>query len=178
MSPARRIANRILSSLVALVAAAGGVLIAVEIVVAAFGRRPWVLPHDEWYRSARINAWDDAAPRWIFIALFVAGLLLLGLQLAKRRPPALALGPGGPPTDIGRRSLERALVRSATEVDGVASAKVKVGSDRAEVVAVTNRRQAGDIRSRVASAVEDRIRRLGLARVPAVRVKVETRGDK
>jgi hypothetical protein len=63
-------------------------------------------------------------------------------------------------------------------VDGVAAAKVKVGPERAEVAATTNRRQAGDIQPRLAAALDERVRSLGLARPPTVRVKVSTRGDR
>lgn len=173
-----RLANRVLAALLALALLAGGLLVAVEIVVAGFDRRPWVIPHDRWYRSARLRSWDSAPPRWIFIALVASGLLLLFLQLARRRPAALPLAPGGAPADLGRRSLERSLVRTASDVDGVAAAKAKVDEQRAEVVATTNRRQAGDLQPRVANALEGRMHALGLARPPAVRVKVHTRSDR
>lgn len=173
-----RVANRVVAALLALAVLVGGLLVAVEIVVAGFDRRPWVLRHDEWYRSARLRSWDSAPPRWIFIGLVAAGLLLLFLQLARRRPVALPLCPGAAPADLGRRSLERSLVRTASEVDGVAAAKVKVDEQRAEVVATTNRRQAGDLQPRIANAIERRLHALGLARPPAVRVKVNTRSDR
>jgi hypothetical protein len=172
-----RVANRVVSALLALALLVGGLLVAVEIVVAGFDRRPWVLPHDRWYRDARLRSWESAPVRWLFISLVAAGLLLLFLQLARRRPTVLPLAPGGAPADLGRRSLERSLVRAASDVDGVAAAKVKVGEERAEVVATTNRRQAGDLQPRVAGALERRMHDLGLARPPAVRVKVHTRSD-
>lgn len=173
-----RIANRVVAALLGLALVVGGLLVAAETVVAAFGRRPWVLPYDRWYRSARLRSWESASTRWILIALLAGGLMLLFLQLARRRPTALELAPGGAPADIGRRSLERSLVRAASEVDGVSRARVKVGREQAEVSATTNRRQAGDLQARVAEALERRTRSLGLARPPAVRVKVHTRGDR
>jgi hypothetical protein len=173
-----RVANRIVAALLALALLVGGILVAVEIVVAGFGRRPWVVPYDHWYRSARLRSWESAPPRWIFIGLVVAGLVLLFLQLARRRPTVLPLAAGGAPADLGRRSLERSLGRTAAGVDGVAGAKVKVGPERAEVAATTNRRQAGDIQPRLAAALDERVRSLGLARPPTVRVKVSTRGDR
>lgn len=173
-----RVANRIIAAVLALGLLVGGLLVAVEIVVAGFDRRPWVLPHDEWYRSARLRAWDSAPPRWIFIGLVIAGLLLLVLQLARRRPTALALTPGAVPADLGRRSLEKALVREAGRVDGIAAAKAKVREDRADVVASTNRRQPGDLGPRVAQALDRRMAAMGLARPPAVKVKVHGRGDR
>lgn len=173
-----RVANRIVAALLGLALLVGGLLVAVEIVVAGFDRQPWVLPHDRWYRSLRLNAWESDPSRWTFIALLAAGLLLLFLQLARRRPAVLPLVAGAVPADLGRRSLERSLARTASDVDGVAAARVTVGEDRAEVVATTNRRQAGDLQARVAAVVERRMQSLGLARPPGVRVKVQTRGDR
>ena len=170
-----RIANRVVAAVLALGLVVGGLLFAVEIVVAGFDRRPWVVPHDRWYTSARLRSWESAAPRWIFIGLAVAGLLLLILQLARRRPTALALTAGAVPAEVGRRSLERALVREASAVDGVASARAKVDDGKAEVVATSNRRQTTELQPRVAEVLDRRIGALGLARPPTVRVKVQGR---
>jgi hypothetical protein len=170
-----RIVNRVLAAVLALALLVGGLLVAVEIVVAGFDRTPWVVPHDQWYRSARARSWNSAPPRWIFIGLVVAGLALLLLQLARRRPTTLELTPAAVPADLGRRSLERALVREASRVDGVAGAKVKVDGAKAEVVATTNRRQTGELQPRVVEALDRRVGSLGLARPPAVRVKVHSR---
>lgn len=170
-----RLVNRVLAAVLALALLVGGLLVAVEIVVAGFGHEPWVLPHDRWYRSARARHWDSAPPRWIFIGLVVAGLALLALQVTRRRPRALDLTPAAVPADLDRRGLERALVREASRVDGVAGARVRVEGDKAEVLASTDRRQAGDLQPRVAQALDRRVGSLGLARPPAVRVKVRSR---
>jgi len=170
-----RVANRVLAAVLGLALFAGGLLVAVEIVVAGFDRRPWVVPHDDWYTSARLLTWESAPPRWIFIGLVVAGLALLISQLARRRPSTLALTPGGVPADVARRSLERSLAREALRVDGVAAAKAKVSNDRAEVVATSNRRQTDDLGPLVTQAIDRRMGALGLARPPAVRVKVNGR---
>ena len=173
-----RVANRVLAAVLALALFAGGLLIAVEIVVAGFDRRPWVVPHDDWYTSARLRSWESAPPRWIFIGLVVAGLALLLSQLIRRRPTSLALAPGGVPADLGRRSLEKSLVREASRVDGVAAAKVKISDERADVVASSNRRQTDDLMPRVTQALDRRMDALGLARTPSVRVKVHGRSSR
>jgi len=172
-----RVLNRIVAAVLALALLVGGLLVAVEIVVAGFDHRPWVLPHDKWYRSARTRSWDSAPTRWLLIGLVAAGLLLLLLQLAKRRPTTLPLVPAAVPADLGRRSLERALVRAASRVDGVSSAKARVDGDRAEVVASTNRRQTAELHPRLCAALDRRVASLSLARPPAVRVKVHGRSD-
>ncbi len=173
-----RVANRVLAAVLGLALFVGGIVIAVEIVVAGFDRRPWVLPHDRWYTSARLRTWEAAPPRWIFIGLLVAGLLILFLQLARRRPTALALTAGAVPADLGRRSLEKALVREAIRVDGVSAAKAKAGADTVDVVATSNRRQTGDLEPRVTVALDRRLAALGLARQPTVKVKVHGRSDR
>ena len=173
-----RIANRVIAAVLALGLLAGGLLVAVEIVVAGFDRRPWVLPHDRWYVSARTRTWDSAPPRWIFIGLVVAGLVLLFLQFARRRPTALDLTPGAVPADLGRRSLERSLAREAQRIDGVSAARAKIGKERAEIVASSNRRQTGDLQPAVTQALDRRLSALGLARPPTVRVKVQGRGER
>ena len=173
-----RVVNRVLAAVLALGLLVGGLLVAVEIVVAGFDRRPWVLPHDRWYASARTRTWESAPPRWIFIGLIAAGLLLLLLQLARRRPTALALTPSAVPADLARRSLERSLAREAARVDGVTAAKARVDEDRADVVASSNRRQTDDLGPRVRQALDQRMGALGLARPPSVRVKVHGRGDR
>ena len=170
-----RVANRVLAAVLGLALFAGGLLIAVEIVVAGFDRRPWVVPHDDWYTSARRRTWESAPPRWIFIGLVVAGLALLVSQLTRRRPSTLALEPGSVPADLARRSLERSLVREASRVDGVAAAKAKISGDRVEVVATSNRRQTDDLGPRVTEALDRRMGALRLARPPAVQVKVHGR---
>ena len=170
-----RLLSRAVSAVLALALLAGGVVIAVEIVVAAFGRDPWVLPHDRWYRSTREHSWDDAATRWSCIGLVAAGLLLLILQVLRRRPVSLPLAAGATTADIGRRSLERSLARVATGVDGVAKARVRLSADRADVVAISNRRLVDEVRPRVSDALERRVRSLGLARAPQVKVDVQGR---
>lgn len=174
-----RVANRVLAAVLALALFVGGLLITVEIVVAGFDRRPWVVPHHDWYTSARLRSWESAPPRWIFIGLVAAGLVLLVLQLARRRPTTLALAPGSVPADLGRRSLEKSLVREASRVDGVSAAKVKIKKDdRADVVASSTRRQTDDLGPTVTQALDRRIGALGLARPPAVRVKVNGRSSR
>lgn len=173
-----RVANRVLAAVLGLALLVGGLVVAVEIVIAGFDRQPWVLPHDDWYRSARQRTWDSAPPRWIFIGLIAAGLALLLLQLARRRPAALPLTPGAVPADVGRRSLERSLAREAARVDGISAAKTKIGKDKAHVVASSNRRQTDELEPAVTHAVDRRLAALGVARPPAVRVTVHGRGDR
>ena len=173
-----RLVNRAVAAAIALTLLLGGLVVAVEIVVAGIGSDPWVLPHDRWYREGRTSAWSSPEARWLFLGLVAAGLLLLGLQLARRRTDALPLAGSQPhPAEVSRRSLERSLARTAQRVDGVASARASVSPARARVQAATNRRLVKDLEPRVAELTAARLRALGLSDT-AVAVDVKARPER
>ncbi|MDP8975025.1 MAG: DUF6286 domain-containing protein [Actinomycetota bacterium] len=171
-----RILSRLLALALALSLVVGGVLVAVEIVLAEIGRDPWVIPYDQWYRSARVNAWSSPSTRQLALALVAAGLLLLFLQLLRRRPTALPMekGPSIHPADLNRRGVERSLVRAVNRVDGVASAKARISNSRTRITASSNRRIPGDLEARVTRAAEERMAALRLARPPALSVTLQS----
>ncbi|MDP8975689.1 MAG: alkaline shock response membrane anchor protein AmaP [Actinomycetota bacterium] len=171
-----RVANRALAAAVALALLVGGLLVAAEIVVAGFGAEPWLLPHDQWYRSGVDNAWSSPASRWFFVALTAAGVALLALQVARRRPEALPLRPDQPAAavEVSRRSLERSLERAAGRVDGVASAKARVSPSRAHLSAKTDSLAGPDLEAGVAEAARKQLRALGLPE-PQITVSVRNR---
>ena len=171
-----RIFSRLIAVAVALGLAVGGVLVAVEIVIAELDREPLVIPHDEWYRTARTNDWSSGTARQISLVLLVVGAVLLLLQLARRRPAALIMeaGPTGHPAALNRRGIERSLERTVGRVDGVASAKARISSKRTRVTANSNRRQAGDLEARVTRAAEQRLAALRLANPPPLSVNLQT----
>lgn len=170
-----RLVDRALAAALALALVAGGLLVAAEIVAAGVGADPIALPHDRWYRSGRQHAWSSPTARWFFLALAAAGLALLLLQLAARRPDALPLtGDQAHAAEVSRRSLERSLARTAMRVDGVASARARVSGARARIEAVTNRRLVKDLEPRVAEAAASRLRSVGLGDT-AVAVEVKAR---
>ncbi len=173
-----RIASRLIALAVSLALVVGGVLVAVEIVIAELGGEPWVVPYDQWYEEARGNAWSAPSVRALFVAIAAVGLVLLVLQVTKRRPRALPMErrQGGHSVAVGRRNLERSLVRSITRVDGVATAKARVRVDRASITASSNRRLPGDLEVRVARVAEQRLSAMKLATTPEVVVRVEHRG--
>ena len=173
-----RIFSRLLALAVSLALVVGGVLVAIEIVVAELGGDPWVIPYDRWYDEARENAWSSPSVRTVFLVLAVAGLVLLVVQLAKRRPHSLPMESraGGCPVAVNRRSLERSLVRAVNRVDGVATAKARLTETRARITASSNRRLPGDLQQRVAQAAEQRLSSLNLATTPAVVVRLHHRG--
>lgn len=173
-----RVFSRLIALALALALAVAGVLVAVEIVVAELGRDPWVLPHDRWYQDARENAWSSPSVRVLFLVLALAGLVLLLVQLKKRRPQSLPMerGQGGHRVVVSRRSAERSLERAVTRVDGVAAAKARLSESRARVTASSNRRLPGDLEKRVADAAQQRLAAMRLATVPEVAVRLHHRG--
>ncbi len=167
-----RATRQVVALALALALAVGGVLVAVEIVAAELGRPPWVLPHDDWYGAGLRNSWNGAAARWTFIGLTLGGLALLALVAGSRRPEALPMTPSRQPAIVERRSAEKAIVVDVGRVDGVSKARARIGRRSTEIVATTNRRVPGDLRERVVATVDARLRRLALAEVPAVRVRL------
>lgn len=174
-----RILSRLISLAVALALAAGGALVAVEVVVAEYGSGPWVIPYDDWYRSARTNTWSSTPARQVALALLASGLLLLFVQLARRRPVALPMEAkrSGHPALLSRRGVERSLTRTVSRVDGVATAKVKISKARARVNTTTNRRLPGDIEARVSTAAQQRLAALRLADPPQLSVRLRSRAS-
>ena len=81
-----RVINRILAIAAALCLAAGGLLVAVEIAWAGLGQRPWLIPYDDWYTDARTNRWDSSPGRSLFLALTLAGVILLAVSWSGPAP--------------------------------------------------------------------------------------------
>ncbi len=172
-----RIVNRMLAAALALTLVVGGLVVALEIVVAGFGADPWVLPHDQWYDAGRHSDWNSPDSRWLFLALTAAGVALVVLRLAQRRPATLLLPAteGGPRAEVWRRSLERSLERSVRGVDGVASAKVRLSPSRARIVARKDRLAADTLEPALAEVTRAHLRSLGL---PERQISVRVRDGK
>ena len=175
-----RVVNRLLAVAAALFLVVACVLVAVEIVVAELGNDPWVIPHDRWYENARAHDWSSGWSRRLFLALAALGLVLLIVQLARRRPAALPMERGRRqrPAEVSRRSIERSLGRAVGRVDGVASGKARVKRGTVRVRATSNRRQPGDLETRVGEAARQRLSSLELAHPPAVAVRLQHRAQR
>lgn len=174
-----RIFGRIVAALLALALLVGALLVAIEILVAGLGRPPLVIPYDTWYRGATTNPWSSPVIRLVLVGLVIAGLVLLFLALAGRKPLALPLQRTGDrvDADVTRKSLEQSLTRAAQDVDGVSGARVAVAKRRALVRATTNRRVEGDLRTEVAEAVERRLASVPLRDPLDVSVNLRTRAQ-
>jgi hypothetical protein len=156
-----RTANRVLAVAAALGLAAGGLLVAVEIAWSGLGHERWIIPYDDWYTDARTNRWDSSQARSLFLALTVAGVVVLALQLVRPRPRSIPLEEGQTRAGLTRRSLEKALARTAGSQDGVAKAKATIRRRRIRIRAVTRRTQ-GDLQPRVEKAARRCLHDLGI----------------
>lgn len=172
--------RRILSILLALVLLLGGLLAAVEIVLALLGRPPWLIPQDDWARKVTEQTWDSSTVRAVLVGMVVVGLLLLLVGLSRGRPAALPLSErdGAPPqvtVTASRRGIERSLEQAAREADGITGAKAKVSRRTATVWATSRTRSPGDLRAGVESALAARLDDLGLTDTLRTKVRVTSR---
>ena len=171
-----RVANRLLAGVVALGLLAAGLLTAVEVVTGAVRGRPLVVPWDDWYDDARRDAWSTREARAVLLVLLAVGLAFLVLQLLRRGPQSLARpAPDGASTatvEVNTRSLERALTRRVTSIDGVERASVAISHQRASIRVRTARRDPGGLEASARRVVEERLRSLGLTTPTEVVVRV------
>lgn len=159
------VVNRVLATLLALALLLGGLLAVVEIVLAALGRQPWLVPHPGWTTWLGDQTLASGVVRAVLIGAAVLGLVLLVLALRRGRPGALPLPARveSVRTTASRRGLERTLRAAATRPDGVRDARVKARRRTVTVKAATGLRDPGDLQSRVTQAVTERLEELGLA---------------
>ena len=148
--------------LLSLALTASFVSIAIEVALApARPRRadPW----RDRYQTLRTTTWDATGTGSASASWPAAGVVLLFLQVWRRRPVALPLDqqPQFAPATVHRRQLERALTGDTSHIDGVASSRVKAKRRRVEVDARTNRINPGDLEQRLYSTVEGASRSLG-----------------
>ena len=168
------VVNRVLATLLALALLLGGLLAIAEIVLAALGRQPWLVPHPDWTAWLSDQTLGSGVVRAALIGAVLLGLLLLVLALRRGRPGALPLPSrvDSVRTTASRRGLERTLRAAATRPDGVRDAQVRARRRSVRVRATTVLRDPADLQSRVTEAVTERLAELGLASTLRPRVTV------
>ena len=171
--------NRLLATLLALVLFLGGLLAAVEIVLAAAGRPPWLVQHQQWSNWLRQRTFTDSAVRAALIGVAVIGLLLLVAAVRRGKPASLQLPArtDGVRVSASRRGIERSIATSARRPDGVRSAQAKARRRTVRVKASTGLRSTAELQQPVTTAVTTRLEELGLSGVlrPRVTVSQESR---
>ncbi|GAB2737946.1 DUF6286 domain-containing protein [Streptomyces bullii] len=172
-------ARRIPAGLVALLLLALAGLFLYDIAAVRADR-----PVMRWRRAlARELAERSLDDIWVLVGAGVAAALGLWLLLLAVTPGLRALLPmHRSHTDV-RAGLHRnaaALVLRdrAVEVAGVQSARVRVGRRKADVRAVSHFRELDDVRTDLDATLADAVRGLGLARPPALSVRVRRPGRK
>lgn len=177
MTPTNTI-NRLLAAVLALALILGGLLAAVEIVLARLGQPYWFIPRQQWGNWLTRQTWDASLVKLILAAMALMGLLLLLTALRQGRPRVLPVASDAPGVrvDILRRGAERAVVAAARRTNGVRTASASIGRRKATVKTKTSSRSTGDVQQEALSAVTARLGDLGLARLrPRVKVKGKKR---
>ena len=174
-----RVLNRFVSALLALALLVGGLLVAAEIVSAAFGRdEPLVLRWDRWYDEASTTPWSDPDVRLAFAGLLLAGVLLLLLEAARRRPTAVPVATVDPGVraDLDRKGLESWLGQRLEGVHGVSSAKTRISKSAATVRAETTGRETRRLQDELRVEAGRALEELQLSRPLPVKVSVRSTG--
>lgn len=119
--------NRALGAILAMALAVAGAMALFELGAIVLGARPLVVPHDRWLDELSTQPWGGGSTRLACIGLIVAGVLLVALQLLRQRPAEVAAAAGAPvPARVPRRDLERDVAAALRQVQGVATAVVKL----------------------------------------------------
>lgn len=175
-----RALNRLVATLLALALAVGGALVLYEVVRTALNHsHGGVIAYSRLARAMRRNSWNDLGPIIASSVCIAVGLLLLLLGLRRGKPDALTLTPLAEDVETvtTRRSLQKAMKRTASETEGVSSAKVKVGRRKAKVSATSPLRRGEGLDDRIRERLEAQLTATQLAKPPRLKIKTSTRED-
>lgn len=172
-----RALDRVLALLVCLGLLALCVLVVGEVLVAATDNGQWVLAHDDLSSWLRNHRWNDSSVVVASVGAGVVGLILLVLELRRRRPGQILLAPrtDGVTTSVTRGSLEAAARRAALDVDGVTRVRSRANRRRLTLAATSRRQEPEGLDDALRTQVTERIDRLGLARPLKVATSVDRR---
>lgn len=119
--------NRALGAILAIGLIAAGVVVLFEVGAVVAGADPLVASHDRWLADLSARAWSSRPTRLACLGLIAAGLALIVLQLLRQRPAEVRAAGGAPvATRVPRHDLEREVAAQLLQVDGVATATVKL----------------------------------------------------
>ncbi|MFI6036716.1 DUF6286 domain-containing protein [Streptomyces sp. NPDC051315] len=149
-------------------------------IAAVRAHRPALYARRELARQLAERPLDDI---WVLVGAGVAaalGLWLLALALTPGLRDLLPMHRSHPDVRAGLHRGAAALVLRdrALEVAGVQSVRVRTGRRRADVRAVSHFRDVDDVRADLDAVLGDAVRGLGLARPPALSVRVRRPGRK
>jgi hypothetical protein len=138
--------------------------------------RAGALPGSPWL-DALVRGLDGLRPQWWAVPVGLGSVVLgIWLVVASVRPrPRTAIGlRSRTGVELKRRAVGRLAVRAAEEVDGVLSARARVGRRQIDVATTVTGEQT-QIADDVRRAVEDRLAALQPA--PRIRVRARTEGE-
>lgn len=172
-----RVTLRVLAVLLACGLLALGVLVAVEVVLAALGRPAAVLPYSRLADVLREQTWQAGVVRTAGLGLCLLGLLVVLPALRRGKPSDLPLQAvtDGVDTAVDRRGLQKTLAAAAERVDGVRSVTAKVGRRKVRVRAKSRLRDTTGLPQQIDQAVRDELDVLALHQPLAVKVTTKKR---
>jgi len=172
-----RAVNRVLAVLAIIAIVFWTVVLVVELIAQRAGAGPVIVNWNSTYDWLANRTWRDSSVRITVGLCTLGGIVLLALQLVRRRPDRLRVRGGDSATDaaITRKSLVRTVQQAVGDIDGITRARVGVRGNRLTVDA---RRRAELVEGVDEKAVADVTRRavdeLRLRRPPRVRVRLDT----
>jgi hypothetical protein len=159
-----RLVNRLLALLLGLVLLAGGLLLAVEAVLAAVGHPPWLVRFDTWLAPLQRTTLGDPIVPSIALAVAVLGLLLLFVQLRPWAPRLLAIrrrsGVESVHWSVYRRSVEREVCAAVDAVAGVTETTARLRGKRSRWRLTVSPRGRADSRPQVREVVAGQLDRI------------------
>lgn len=170
----RRSRRSLPATIVAIVILAVCVIIAVATLQQLTGHHP-ILPFASLARFGQHQHFNGT-PMLLAAAIAAAlGLILLACAWWPGKPTILPLthhGDGEVDAGMSRTGFARALRTTATDVDGVTRAKIRVRRRRIKTKVRTERDDPTAVGNAVHGALERHLGHIGLARTPRIRVAV------
>lgn len=166
--------NRALGAVLAIGLVVAGAVALFEVGAIVAGADPLVARHDRWLADLSTRPWDSREARLAFLGLIVAGVALVVLQLLRQRPAEVpAAGRAPLATRVPRHDLEREVAAQLLQVEGVASAKVKLRHRGFDVKATVIAGDPSSLREQLAVTARDALSTRGAD--PGGPVKVDVR---
>jgi hypothetical protein len=138
------------------------------------------LPYEPSSRYLHQHVWSSTPIRAISAAVAAVGLIVLLLELKRRRPGMLttAGSTAGVVTGISRRSLGRALTRVATTMPGISEAKTRISRRSATVRARSPLHDPGDLQQQLGRELAESLDSMQLTRPLRLRVRLSHREER
>ncbi len=175
-----RIANRPLALLLAAALLAGCVVLIAEVIGFAVHHSPLLVHWTTWSHWAHTTRWDATVIRVWSVVLIVIGALILIVELKPPRATRLRVRSDDDATDaaVTRRGLAAVMRATATGIDGISSATVKVRRRHARITATSaarGRPAAEALKEPVTEALRGCLESLDLHHPPHLRVHIVPR---